>query len=188
MKTEGSTASRSADVASIPVADFGYNTAVGSLFAEYYPTKVEGQIRSVFELALDSNDRLYSASSTSRHWFVKSGGTDQANIDLGSSTEDQSNKIAGAYKKDDFAASLDGGSVTTDTSGSVQTGITDLQIGGIKSSADNYLNGHIKSIQYYPRRLTNAQLEALTEPRSTPTLSLTFDGLESSYTENYIHG
>ena len=50
------------------------------------------------------------------------------------------------------------------------------------------LNGHIKSIKYYPRRLTNAQLQVLTEPRSDATLSLTFDGLESSFTENYIHG
>ncbi len=188
IKTTGSTTTRSADVASIPVADFGYNTEVGSVVAEYFPTKVDASVRSVFELSKDDDDRLYSSSSVNKHWFVKSGGTSQASIDLGTPTEDQSNKIAGVYKLNDFAASLDGGSVTTDTSGAVQTGITDLYIGSIKDSAAFHLNGHIKSIKYYPRRLTNAQLQALTEPRSTPTLSLTFDGLESSYTENYIHG
>ena len=158
----GSTTTRSADVASIPVADFGYNTAVGSVVAEYLPTKVDATIRAVFELVKDTNDKLYSASATIRHWFVKSGNTVQANLDLGSSTEDQSNKIAGAYKLNDFAASLDGASVNTDTSGSVPTGITDLHIGGIKDSSSSYLNGHIKSIKYYPRRLTNAQLQELT--------------------------
>jgi len=164
MKNEGTASGkdRSADVASIPVADFGYNTEVGSVVAEYLPIKVDSTIRSVFELAKDNNDRLYSSSSTSKHWFVKSGGTDQASLDLGSSTEDQLNKIAGAYKQNDFAASLDGGSVTTDTSGVVQTGITDLHIGGIKNATQFYLNGHIKSIKYYPRRLTNAQLQDLT--------------------------
>jgi hypothetical protein len=164
MKNEGTSSgvTRSADVASIPVADFGYNTKVGSVVAEYFPVKVDATIRSVFELAKDNNDRLYSAAANLKHWFAKNNNVVSANIDLGASTEDQSNKIAGVYKLNDFAASLDGGSVTTDTSGLVQTGITDLHIGGVKNSASNYLCGHIKSIKYYPRRLTNAQLQDLT--------------------------
>ena len=35
-----------------------------------------------------------------------------------------------------------------------------LAVGGISSTTQ--LNGHIKSIKYYPRRLTNAQLQELT--------------------------
>lgn len=162
IKTTGSTASRSADVASIDVDQFGYNQSEGTVVAEYLPTKVDATIRAVFELVKDTNDKLYSASATIRHWFVKSGNTVQANLDLGSSTEDQSNKIAGAYKLNDFAASLDGASVNTDTSGSVPTGITDLHIGGIKDSSSSYLNGHIKSIKYFPKRLSNAKLQELT--------------------------
>jgi len=38
-----------------------------------------------------------------------------------------------------------------------------LAIGGASSSSSyQKLNGHIKSITYYPRRLTDAQLQELT--------------------------
>ena len=48
-----------------------------------------------------------------------------------------------------------GGSVAEDTSVTVPENITTLHI-----APDFY--GHIKSIAYYPRRLSNAQLQALT--------------------------
>ena len=55
----------------------------------------------------------------------------------------------------------DGGAVVTDTSGVVPTGLTTLRLG--RNGVDaQFLNGHIKSIQYYPRRLSNAQLQELT--------------------------
>jgi hypothetical protein len=55
---------------------------------------------------------------------------------------------------------INGGSVVSDTSVSVPS-VTTLSIG--KDESSNYwLNGHIKSIQYYPRRLTNTQLQELT--------------------------
>ncbi len=115
---------------------------------------------------------------------VVDGGASEVNaaISGGAPHTTDLHKVSAAYKENDFAYLYDGGTVGTDTSGTVPYGITTLHL------SQGGFNGHIKSIQYYPRRLTNAQLEALTEPRSTPTLSLTFDGLESSYTENYIHG
>jgi len=163
MKNEGTASGedRSADVASIPVADFGWNTDIGSVVAEYNPLNVSDSITPVFELSSDStNNRLYSLASTSRHWFVRSNAVTTADIDLGTPIESQQNKIAGAYKKDDFAASLNGGAVGTDTAGSMSVGIEDILIGSLHNNY--YLNGHIKSIQYYPRRLTNAQLQDLT--------------------------
>jgi len=163
MKNEGTTSGkdRSADVASIPVADFGWNTDIGSVVAEYNPLNVSDAINPVFELSSDStNNRLYSLASTSRHWFVRSNAVTTADIDLGTPIESQQNKIAGAYKKDDFAASLNGGAVGTDTAGSMSVGIEDILIGSLHNNY--YLNGHIKSIQYYPRRLSNAQLQDLT--------------------------
>ena len=90
------------------------------------------------------------------------------------------------YKENDSALAIDAGSVTVDSACTVPS-VDTLHIGNT-GPASTPLNGHIKSIKYYPRRLTNAQIQALTEPRSDATLSLTFDGLESSFTENYIHG
>jgi len=64
--------------------------------------------------------------------------------------------VAAAYKLNDFAFIRSGSTLGTDTSGTVPDGITDVRI----SSGD--FNGHIKSIKYYPRRLSNAQLQELT--------------------------
>jgi hypothetical protein len=72
-------------------------------------------------------------------------------------------KTAGAYKASDFAATANGGAVVTDTTGTVPSSMVSLAIGS-GSSATGALswNGHIRSIRYYPVRLSNAQLQALT--------------------------
>jgi hypothetical protein len=73
-------------------------------------------------------------------------------------------KAAFAFAENDFAACIDGGTVQTDTDGTMVPSVprNELAIGGAVASASNNINGHIKSIQYYPRRLTNAQLQELT--------------------------
>jgi len=160
IKTTGSTATRSADVASIPVADFGFNTEVGSVVAEYTPIKVTSDVSAVFEVSSDSTtDRAYHSASTGNHWVVRSANSVSANIDIGTIPEG-ANKVSAVYKKDDFAISVNGASVSTDTAGNVPTSITEMNIGSLYNGF--YLNGHIKSIKYYPRRLTNAQLQDIT--------------------------
>jgi hypothetical protein len=69
-------------------------------------------------------------------------------------------KVALAFAENDFAALIDGGTVATDASGTLPSAST-LVIGD-RSQISAPINGHIKSIQYYPRRLTNAQLQELT--------------------------
>jgi hypothetical protein len=68
-------------------------------------------------------------------------------------------KFASAYRLNDFA-SVTTGAVATDTSGTVPVAITQLSLGS--GSGTNYLNGHLRNITYYPTRLTDAQLQALT--------------------------
>ena len=56
----------------------------------------------------------------------------------------------------------DGNISTTDTSANLLSGAqNNIYIGGYFNGSAN-LNGHIKSIQYYPLGLSNAQLQALT--------------------------
>jgi hypothetical protein len=75
-------------------------------------------------------------------------------------SENTPTKFAGVFKTDDFTAYIDGTSIGTDSSGSVPT-VPTLFI-GYSGTSNSELNGHIKSIKYYPRRLTNAQLVELT--------------------------
>ncbi len=68
-------------------------------------------------------------------------------------------KVSFAYKTNDFAGSANGGTVVTDTSGVLPV-ISQMQIGNLITTRD--MVGTIKRIAYYPRRVTNAQLVALT--------------------------
>jgi len=70
-------------------------------------------------------------------------------------------KIAFAYDTNDFAMSTNGGAVVTDTSGTLGDGPASLWIGSSNGSSQ-YLNGHIKNIQYIPSRLPNADLISMT--------------------------
>jgi hypothetical protein len=78
-------------------------------------------------------------------------------------TAGTANKIATAYAVNDFAASRNGGTVATDTSGALPVSLTQLNIGvDDRLSAIYYTSNHIKSITYYNVRLPDTQLQALT--------------------------
>lgn len=66
-----------------------------------------------------------------------------------------------AYKTNDIAASYNGTTVLTDTSSPVPA-VNNMVIGGHVAPI-HALNGHIRRIAYYPKRLANAKLQALTQ-------------------------
>ena len=109
-------------------------------------------------------DYFYFGRSSSENNIIEvnSGGAYSATFNFGSTLANTNYRLAGAYKINDFAGSLNGGAVQTDTSGAVQTSFAALNIGYLISGFPFYLNGHIRRIAYYPVRLTNAQLQALT--------------------------
>lgn len=74
-------------------------------------------------------------------------------------------KVALAVKKDDFALSLDGGTVLTDTSGNIPVDIDTIALGCSTYDAPPITNPstcYIKEFRIYPKRLTDAQLQLLT--------------------------
>jgi hypothetical protein len=72
-------------------------------------------------------------------------------------------KVSLGYKVNDFAASIDGAASLTDTSGvlPVINSVGVFSIGSIRGGG-LYINSTIKKIAYFPARLSNEQLEALT--------------------------
>jgi hypothetical protein len=72
-------------------------------------------------------------------------------------------KIAGAVKLDNANAAFDGTLATLDTSVIVPTPIGAFVIGRYPSSPFYYLNGHIKRLTYWPRRLSDTALQDLTK-------------------------
>jgi hypothetical protein len=68
---------------------------------------------------------------------------------------------ATAFKENDFALSVSGGAVATDIAGSLSKTMDVLLIGCMPWG--NYsLNGHISKLAYYPKRLSNAELQSIT--------------------------
>jgi len=66
-------------------------------------------------------------------------------------------KTSFSYRANDFAASGNGLTAVTDSSGTVPL-LDRLFVG---ADLGNYINGHIRSLRYYPERLSNATLQAL---------------------------
>ena len=71
-------------------------------------------------------------------------------------------RIGTAYSLNDFAMCSNGGTMRTDASGAVPVGLNTLKLYADNGTSALVLNGLIKSIKYFPTRLSNAQLQALT--------------------------
>lgn len=94
---------------------------------------------------------------------VTAQGVSQANLThSAASSMSMKHSIVAAFGVDDFASSFDGGVAITDASG-VMPSINRLSLGSGGASGQS-LNGHIKRVAYYPVRLSNAKLQALTAP------------------------
>jgi hypothetical protein len=99
-------------------------------------------------------------SNTTLVWDVFAGGVGQASLSTSNSSLNTAIKTACGFKENDFAASTNGATPVTDTSGTVGT-YTRLSI-GMRFAGDQQINGHIRQITYLPRRLTNAELQSRT--------------------------
>ena len=156
--TSGSTVTRTADIASVPVERFDYNQSKGSLvvYANAPDGSNQNRLTQLVTNGGSSNrvvdlHRVINSISMYNGTSTLTGGTFDASNDI---------KAAGVYKSGSYALVSDGGSTVTNSDTTVNTPDT-LMLGANGSSA-RQLNGHIKSIQYYPLRLSNAQLQALT--------------------------
>lgn len=164
--TVASQVTRTADQCSIVAPNFApwYNQSEGTFVASFDMAGGSAALSSnravlVARESATSNHYIYNGSGQVTGWTVVSG-VDQAFLTTGAVVADTVTNIAYAYKTNDFAASRNGGTVATDTSGTLPVP-TALGIGS-NSASSLFLSGHIRSIRYYPTRLTNAQLQALT--------------------------
>jgi hypothetical protein len=108
----------------------------------------------------DSDNRYLfinsNATSSSTLYLVTANVVAQASIATTAFTGND--KTASAYAVNDFAVSLNGANVQTDSSGVLPV-VDRLRIGATSTATTN---GTIKKLAYYPRRLTNAELQGLT--------------------------
>jgi len=162
--TTSAAASRGSEVANIATSGFGFNATEGTLVVR--ARALLGGSGTAAAVALSdggtSNMIAISVLDGSADAIVAQvydGGTLQASLSIGTATNDTEFRVAFAYKANDFAACMNGGTVQTDSAGTVPT-VTLLDVGRRGSTA--YLNGWIADVLYFPRRLPDATLQALT--------------------------
>lgn len=70
-------------------------------------------------------------------------------------------RIGWAWAKDSFARAVDGSLQLTDSAGAVPSTLTDCHLGAGPSAGEN-LCGHLRRFRFYPRRVSNTELQQLT--------------------------
>jgi hypothetical protein len=165
--TVASQVTRTADNASMIGNNFArwYTQGVGTLFADWGPCRGVGSasVGSAI-VALTGvagvNDIEMDAFLTSTRSFIVTNSASQGILSNTSVSGFNGGKAAAAYKTDDYAFSVNGQTPLTDTSVIVPI-VTQLLIGAYGSNP-GILNGTIKRIAYYPRRLANTELQGIT--------------------------
>jgi hypothetical protein len=170
ISTTTAAVTRSADVASITGTAFSswYRQDEGSIYALGAPRYTYGGVNSfprVFSISnnttttmIDGRNRVLSSFSDSGY-AVADGGVTQATYDSASNTAGQAMCIA--YKANSFAFSIGGVLSDSDTSGTVPT--VDRMILGNIPGGTYTLNGTIRRLTYWPTRLLNSTLQAVTQ-------------------------
>jgi len=158
--TTTASVTRGADICYIDGSDFtDFYNSEGSLIVSY-KSGTDLIANTILSLESDTSNYIDFDGETNQI-SVSTSGTEVALIPASSTpAEDTDYNIAFVYSDDDFAACVDGGTVGTDTSGNVPT-VDTLQIGR-NNAGSNYINGHIKQITCFPRKLSDSQLQLLT--------------------------
>lgn len=163
--TTSSSVTRSADVCQITGSDFSgfWNQSEGSFTAE---CDVNGFNDSgVNYMGVASSGGLsqyafvgrFQGSLTSLNYQIYNG-SPAGDITL-TLTAATLTKSAFGFKANDCAASVNGGTVSTDVSVAMTTALTQLEIGNFLGN--NFLNGHISRLRYWNTRLENGTLRVL---------------------------
>ena len=161
--TEGSAVTRAADVASISGSNFSswYRQDEGTVYWEGNPfASIETGYFGVQNSGSTSFVRMSRSFSQAR-LLINTSSSTQADLYSGNFvTLGAGNKIAQATRVNDFALSLAGATVVTDTSGSMPT-VDRATIGA--GAFLPQLNGTIRRLTYWPQRLPNSTLQTITQ-------------------------
>ena len=161
--TTTASATRSADVASVNTLSPWYNAAAGTVFVEADQLRGNGRLFMFQDNASIANRfeiRGNGGYPTLNSW---TSSVQDVNLISSDSVSDPSGifKTAAAIAVNNAKISTNGGSVGTDTSCSMPLNISQLYLGSFQGTA-TIINGYLRRITYYPRVLSDAELQGIT--------------------------
>jgi hypothetical protein len=162
--SSSATVTRSADVAQITGTNFSswYNQSNWSLFTQFSTLSAGDPYLAEFQ---GDASNLFTVNANSSYQFVvATAGANVAVIDAGTiATDGSASRLAVCAQANSYAASLNGGAAVVDTSGAMPAkDMTSVYLFYSSYSATRSLNGRVSRLTYYPTRLSNTQLQALT--------------------------
>jgi len=166
--TSGSTVTRNPDNVSMTGTNFSdwYNQDAGTVYVSQKLRAVQDTSRNNLVYLINGgsgNDYFYNPNRGNTNIFAfGDGGTIYSRFQDGTNSIDTKTAFAYDVSGDDFKPYYNGIESTTETNNNTPsvTSHTQLDIGA--TSGTKYC-GHIQQFTYYPRRLTNTQLQNLTK-------------------------
>ncbi len=158
--TTTATLTRGADNFYLPLGGW-FNASEDTAYAEYfwpYPVINNKGVYSFNNGSPTNKTDLRSNGITN----TSVGGVNQESLS-GGFQQGVVNRFAKGIELNNVAVSANGGTVSVDTSVSIPV-VSRLDVGGLDaSSSDLKLNGYLQKLRIYPRRVSNTQLQLLTQ-------------------------
>jgi hypothetical protein len=151
---------RNPDIATITGTSFSgfWRVGIGSALASVRPYVASGTRPVVqFDDNTANNIIALRGNVANPELYIRTGGSDQAQIDAGTISANVLYRLAGAWATNDCAASVNSGTPALDGSANIPV-VTQARLG---SDGTNYLNGHLEAIQYYTTRMLSASLQVV---------------------------
>lgn len=162
--TVASQVTRAADSAVMTGTDFSswYNATEGTLYSVASSSDISGS-RIGFSISDGTtSNRIQTLHGTTIRGFIGSSGTQMSqSIPSVSFANNEISKVSLAYKLNDGNVATNNVLGTLDTVLSVPS-VNQARFGGAVGQATATLNGHLRKIAYYPTRLSNTELKAIT--------------------------
>lgn len=158
--TAAASVTRNPDVAKMTGTNFSnwYNATEGAFFVECSSLAAQNCLHVDDTTNNNRITMINRLSGTGTASSVIVSGVSQADLSVGGWTSG-TNRIVSTYKANSFAAGTNAATIATDTSGTVPT-VTQLRLGGNLTAA---MFGYMRKFNYYPQRITNAEVQAFSK-------------------------
>lgn len=162
--TAAATATRAVDVARLDSLGQWFSDTVGTLYVEYmvpWTYNADGGSRRAVQIddGTENNRLIVYVSGAARYVLMTTGGVAQATITRGNVAAGVIQKQAVSWVRDDVSATASGSTVSSDSSAEIPQGLTTLRLGNSTGSSE--LVGYIRKVRYWPRTMSDSELQAL---------------------------
>ncbi len=157
--TTAASATRNADAASMTGANFTswFNAGEGTFYGE---ANLSGGGRYFHAVKTGASDQIEGVQQTTYFEAFVYSTSIQAQINIAVASF-INRRVALAYQVNDIAACVSGGTVSVDTNAILPLDLNAFYVNSYGTSGP-LGSGTVKKVAYYPARLTNAQLQAIT--------------------------